>query len=197
MKSSLRVMTVTAMLAGVASVLMILEFPLPIFPEFLKMDFSELPALIGAFSFGPVAGVTIVLLKNAIHLTVTTTGGVGELANFIVGAALVLPAGMVYRFRKTRGGALLGMGIGVFTMAFVGIFANYYITVPFFTRVMVPEEVLIGICAAIIPAVDSLWKVVLLSITPFNLLKGVSIGLITFLTYKRLSWLIHGRAAKS
>jgi riboflavin transporter FmnP len=193
----LRKMTVTAMLAAVSFVLMLIQFPIPIFPSFLQFDFAELPALIGAFSFGPVAGVCIVLLKNMLHLTVTSTGGVGELSNFLVWSFLVLPAGLVYRYKKSIGGALLGTVLGVFAASAAGVFVNYYITIPFYINVMgLSEEIIIGICSAIIPAVDSLWKVVLISITPFNLFKGVLISLATFLTYKRLSWLIHGRYIK-
>jgi riboflavin transporter FmnP len=194
---NLRVMTATAMLAAISSVLMVLQFPLPIFPGFLQFDFSDLPALIAAFSFGPVAGVAVVLIKNAIHFTVTTTGGVGELSNFLVWSAFVLPTGFIYHFKKTRGGALLGMGAGIIVAAAAGVFVNYYITIPFYLNVMeLPEEVIIGMCSAIIPAVDNLWKVVLISITPFNLFKGTIVSLVTFFIYKQLSWLIQGRYTK-
>jgi riboflavin transporter FmnP len=188
-----RLMTITAMLAALSSVLMLLQFPLPIFPGFLQFDFSDLPALIGAFSFGPAAGVAIVLIKNAIHLTVTSTGGVGELSNFLVWSSFVFTAGFLYKRFKTRNGALLAMGVSVVVMAITGILVNYFITIPFYARVMIPLDAIIGICAAIIPSVDSLLKIVLLSITPFNLFKGIILCLVTFLTYKRLSWLIHGK----
>jgi riboflavin transporter FmnP len=189
-RPNIRVMTVSAMLAAVSAVLMFIEFPIPIFPSFLKFDFSDLPALIGAFSFGPIAGLAIELIKNLFHLLRTQTGGVGELANFIVGCALVLPAAIVYRKWKTRRGAVIGIVAGIVVMAIAAAFANYYITLPFFTSFM-PIDAIIEMCAKLIPAVDSKFDVVLLSIVPFNLMKGVVICLITFLLYKHLSRLIH------
>lgn len=191
-KVNVRMLTVCAMLTAIAAVLQFFDFPLPFFASFLKLDFSDIPALIGAFSFGPVAGVTIQLVKNLIHLFQTTSGGIGELANFIVGAALVLPAGIIYKVRKNRSGALLGMLAGTLLMAAAGALANYFILIPFYTKFM-PLEAIIDMCAAIIPAIDSLGKVILLSIVPFNIFKGVLVSLVTFLSYKRLSRLIHGK----
>ena len=111
---SVRKLTGTAMLSAIAYVLMFLDFSVPFMPSFIKMDLSELPALIGAFTYGPVAGVVICLVKNVIHLMITTTGGVGELSNFLLGASFVLVAGGVYRFKKSRKGALIGSVLGAF-----------------------------------------------------------------------------------
>ncbi|MCL2461392.1 MAG: ECF transporter S component [Defluviitaleaceae bacterium] len=177
------------MLAAISSVLMFLEFPMPLFPSFLKLDFSDLPALIGAFSMGPVAGLAIEMVKNLIHLTRTQSNGIGELANFLVGIALVMPAGLIYRHKKTRSGAVYGMIAGAVAMALVAALANYFILIPFYTTFM-PLDAIIAMCAAIIPAIDSLGKVILLSIVPFNLFKAVVVCLVTFLVYKRLSRLM-------
>ena len=106
--SSVRYMSVTAMLSAVAFILMFLDFSVPFMPAFIKMDLSELPALIGAFSMGPVCGILICLIKNVLHLFITTTGGVGELSNFLLGVAFVLPAGLIYRHKKSRRSALIG-----------------------------------------------------------------------------------------
>ena len=111
-KVSMRKLTGTAMLSAIAYVLMFLDFSVPFMPSFIKMDLSELPALIGSFAYGPVAGVIICLIKNVLHLFITTTGGVGELSNFLLGASFVLVAGGVYRFKKTRTGALIGSVLG-------------------------------------------------------------------------------------
>jgi len=177
------------MLAAVSAVLMFLEFPMPIFPSFLKLDFSDLPALIGAFSMGPLAGVVIELVKNLIHLTRTQSGGIGELANFLVGAALVIPAGFIYRGKRTRRGAVYGMAAGALVMTAVAALTNYFILIPFYTAFM-PLGSIISMCAAIIPAIDSLGKVILFSIVPFNLFKALIVCLVTFLVYKRLSRLM-------
>ena len=191
-KSNVRAMVMTAMLAAVSAVLMMLDFAMPIFPSFLKFDFSDLPALLGAFALGPLAGVFIELVKNLIHLLQTQTGGVGELANFLVGVALVLPAGFVYRFRKTRSGALLGMGAGVLTMAVAGGLANYFIVIPFYAQLM-PLDAIIGMCSKIIPAVNSMETMILFTFVPFNLFKGVTVSLITYVVYKRLAPVLHGK----
>lgn len=188
-KFNIRAMVSAAMLSAMAAVLMMFDFPLPFFPSFLKLDLSDLPALFGSFMFGPFVGSVIELIKNLVHLTRTQTGGVGELANFIIGAALVIPAGIVYKRRKTQGGALIGMGIGIALMAFAGALANYFILIPFYGNFM-PMDSIINMCAAIIPAIDSIEKVVLLSIVPFNIFKGAIICLVTYFTYKRLSKLI-------
>ena len=190
-KLNTRAMTMTGMLAAVASVLMFVEFPLPIFPSFVKLDFSDLPALIAAFALGPIAGFAVELVKNLVHLTQTQTGGIGELANFLVGCALVVPAGYIYQTRKTRKSALLGMGVGAITMAAVGALANYFILIPFFTAFM-PLDAIISMCAAIIPTIDSLETMILLSIVPFNLLKAAVVSGVTYLVYKRLSRFIQG-----
>jgi len=193
---STRVMVSMAMLTAVATVLMFLDFPMPIFPSFLKFDFSDLPAIIGAFAYGPVAGIIIELMKNLIHLLQTSTGGIGELANFLVGVALVVPAGIIYRAGgKSRAHALIGMAVGIVTMAIVAGFANYFILIPFFAKFM-PIEAIIDMCATLIPAVDSLFKVILFSIVPFNLFKGIIISLLTYVTYKRLSRVLHDRGAR-
>ena len=98
----MRFIAVTGILGAVSTVLMMLSFSVPFMPSFIKFDFSELPALIAAFSMGPLSGVAVCLIKNLINLTMTTTGGVGELSNFILGACLVLPAGLIYKYRKNR-----------------------------------------------------------------------------------------------
>ena len=189
---NIRAMTVTAMLAAVSSVLMFFDFPLPFFPSFVKLDFSDLPALIGAFSMGPAVGVAVEFLKNLIHLMQTESGGIGELANFLVGAALVFPAGLLYQRNKTRRGAVIGMLAGSITMAVVGALANYFILIPFYTAFM-PLDEIIKMCAAIIPAIDSFGEMILLSIVPFNLFKAAVVCTMTFFAYKRLSRLIQGR----
>ena len=113
----IRKMTVTAILAAVSTVLMFLSFNVPFMPSFIKMDFSELPALIAAFAYGPLSGVIVCLIKNLINLLSTQTGGVGELSNFILGCAFVLPAGLIYKHKKTKKSAVLGALLGAVIMA--------------------------------------------------------------------------------
>lgn len=190
----IRKMTVVAMLSAISLLLMLIETALPIFPAFLKLDLADLPALIGTFTYGPIAGIAIELIKNLVRLTYSSTGGAGDLANFLVGSALVFPAGLIYARMKTRKGALLGMLAGILSMTAMGALANYFIVIPFYTTVMgFSLESIIALCAQIIPAVDSLGKVIVFTIVPFNLLKGCLLCAITFLIYNKLSPIIKGR----
>ncbi len=187
--NNVRVITITAMLSSIASVLMFLDFPLPFFPAFIKFDFSELPPLIGAFMLGPWVGVAIELIKNLIHLTRTSTAGVGELANFLIGCAFVVPAGIIYKHNKTRTGAFIAMLAGIVCMTLIGVAANYFILIPFYSA-LIPIDKIIAMAAKVIPFIDSVEDVVFFSILPFNLFKGIIISLVAFLTYKKLSVII-------
>lgn len=194
-RGAVRRLTVTAVLAALSTALMYLEFSIPIVPGFLKYDFSDLPALIAAFGVGPVAGVAVELIKNVIHLPMTETGGVGELANFIIGTCYVLPAGLIYRYRKGKLGAFLGSLGGAVLAALMSLPINYYVTYPVYATLM-PMEGIIGAYSAIVPAANTLWRALLLVNLPFTLIKGlVNVGF-TFALYKRISPLIHGGTHK-
>jgi riboflavin transporter FmnP len=191
-----RYLTATAVLSALAAGLMFADFALPIFPVFLKLDFSELPALIAGFALGPVAAVAVELVKNLFHLIVkTSTGGVGELANFLIGVAFVLPASLLYRHLRSRKGALIGMLIGTLSIVAVGVVVNLFITIPFYAKVM-PMDVIIRMGTKILPWADTLPRLVLVFIAPFNLLKGLVISLVTFAVYKPISWVIKNLGRK-
>lgn len=187
-----RKLTGTAMLAAVAGVLMFFSFNVPLMPSFIKMDFSELPALMAAFAYGPAAGVTVCLVKNLINLFFTTTGGVGELSNFALGAMFSFTAGIIYQKMKNKKGAILGALIGSAVMAIVSVFSNYYIVYPVYTAFM-PMEAILGLYRAINPNIENLWQALLIFNMPFTFLKGLANLLITALIYKPLSPILHGR----
>lgn len=191
-KLRIRLIVVTGILGAISTILMMLSFSVPFMPSFIKMDFSELPALIAAFSMGPLSGVLVCLIKNVINLTMTTTGGVGELANFLLGCCLVLPAGFLYRFRRTRRGAFLGALIGSVAMGLVSLPINYYITYPIYAKFM-PLEAIIQQYQAIFPGVDGLFSCLLIFNVPYTFLKGLIDTVLTFLIYKHISPLIKGK----
>lgn len=189
-KMSVSKMTKIAMLSVLAFVLMQLELMLPIFPSFLKIDVSDLPALVGAFAMGPFAGVAIEAVKNLLHLFQTTTGGVGELANFLIGSALVVPAAWIYTKHKTKKSAFIGLMLGTVFMAITGSLMNYFVLIPFYTAFM-PIDAIIGLGTAVNPAIDSLWTLIVFGIFPFNVFKGIVVSLLTLLIYKRISPILH------
>lgn len=192
---NVRYMTMTAMLSAVAFVLMFLEFNVPFMPSFIKMDLSELPALIGAFAMGPASGVIICLIKNLLHLLMSTTGGVGELSNFILGALFVIPAGLMYKKKKGRKSALIGSLIGAVVMAVVSVFSNYFIVYRVYTAFM-PMDTIISMYQAILPSADTLLKCLVIFNMPFTFVKGLINVIITFLIYKHISPIIKGTQGK-
>ena len=184
-------LTITAMLGAIATILMFLEFSVPfLIPPFIKMDFSELPALLAAFSLGPVSGMAVCLIKNAVNLLHTTTGGVGELCNFLLGCCFVIPTGILYRYRKSRKYALVGAITGAVAMALFSVPINYFISYPFYTNFM-PLDTIIGMYQSLIPSVDGLLACLLIFNAPFTLLKGILDTVLAFLIYKPLSPLLH------
>lgn len=190
---NIRKLVLTGIFSGIGFVLMLLDFPLPfLIPSFIKLDFSELPALICAFAAGPVWGVAVCLIKNLLHLLVTTTGGVGELANFLLGAAFVLPAGLFYRFRKTKTGALWGCLAGAALAALVSVPVNYFITYPFYMNFM-PAEAILAAYQALLPSVNSLLQALVIFNMPFTFGKFAIDATVTFLIYKRLSPFLKGK----
>ena len=181
------------MLSAVSAVLMMVSFSVPLMPSFIKLDISEMPALIAAFSMGPLSGVMVCLIKNLINVCFTTTGGVGELSNFLLGCSLVLPAGLCYKFRKNRKMALIGSLAGAAAMALMSLPLNYFVTYPIYAKLM-PLEAIIGMYQAIAPSVDGLFRCLLVFNVPFTFVKGALDAAITFLIYKPLSPILHGRA---
>lgn len=183
-------LTVTAMLSAASAVLMFIDFPIPIMPSFIKLDVSEMPALLASFSLGPVYGVIVCLLKNLINLFRTTTAGVGEFCNFLLGAVFVLVAGLVYHKMRSRKGALIGSLIGAFMMAALSLPINYYITYPIYANFM-PMEAIVGMYSAIFPVVHNLFDCLLIFNVPFTFVKGLLDVWLTFLLYKSLSPVLH------
>ena len=193
---AIRYTAITAMFGALSFVLQLFEFPLPfLIPSFVEFDFSDLPALVASFSMGPVSGVLVVLIKNVIHLTMTTTGGVGELANFLLSAAFVGTAGVIYRFYKNRGGALFGSLSGAVAMSVISVPINYFITYPIYYNFM-SKDAILAAYQAIFPFVSDIYTCLWFFNAPFNLLKGLVITAITFFIYKHISLLIKGKKTK-
>lgn len=190
---TVRKLTVTAIMSALSFGLMIIDFSVPIMPAFIKFDISELPALITAFAYGPGYGVLVCLLKNALHLPISSTQFVGELSNFLMGAVFVFVAGIFYKIKRTRNFALIGSLVGNLAMAVACFAVNYFITYPIYMEILIPEEAILGMYQAILPSMDSIWKSILIFNVPFTFVKGLASVGITFLIYRKISPLLKGK----
>lgn len=185
-----RKITMIGMFSAIATILHILDFPVPFAPPFYKMDFSELPALVGTFAFGPVAGIMIEFCKIILKLLFksTSTAFVGELANFVIGCSFLLPASIIYLFRKNKKNAIIGCVTGTIIMTVFGTIFNAVYLLPKFAQLYgMPLESIIEMGTVINPAINSVTTLAILAVGPMNILKGGLVSIITLLIYKKLS----------
>lgn len=176
-------------MTAMAEVLMLLEIPLPLMPEFLKYDLSDIPALFAGFALGPVAGVIVEFLKNLLHLPFTKTQYIGEVANFICGSFFVFFGALVYSKIRNKKGVILSLCFGTLALTVASGFVNYFFNLPLYEKVMgFPTAVVIDLCdtANVFATIDSKLDVILMTFVPFNLFKGITISAITFLCYMPL-----------
>ncbi len=190
-----RMITGTAMLTAVAVALQYIEISIPIMPNFIKLDFSDLPELIGAFAYGPLAGVLIAFLKNLIHLAVSQSGFVGELSNFLLGAAFALTAGLIYKKKKTKKNALVAGVAGAVAMAAVSLPINYFIIYPLYYSILgFPEEAILQMYQLLLPSVKSIFQALIIFNVPFTFVKALISAVVTMIIYKPISPLLKGKA---
>lgn len=186
---NVRTMAQIGMLGAVAMVLMFFEIPLWFAPPFYKIDLSELPVLIGCFAMGPVAGVLIELVKILLYVVVhgTTTAGVGDIANFLIGCSFIVPAGLIYRRMMTKKGALIGMTVGTVVMTVLGCVLNAYVLLPFYaTAFGMPMDALVQMGTAVNASIKDVFGFVMLAVVPFNILKGILVSALTLALYKNI-----------
>ena len=186
-KLGVKALVQIGMLSAIAVVLMMFDIPLPFAPTFYKIDLSEVPVLVGCFAMGPMAGVLVELVKILLNLvlTGTQTAGVGEIANFIIGCSFCVPAGLIYRTRKS---ALIGMVTGTVLMIVIGCFVNAFVLLPTYAAAFgMPIDALVGMGTAVNSHITSLSTFVMFAVAPFNLVKGIVVSLIVFLIYKKIS----------
>ena len=190
-----KTMTKISVLGVISFILMYFKFPVVwLAPPFLKMDISDLPSLLGAFALGPLAGVLIQFLKNLLNLVFegTTTAGVGEFVNFFSGSVFAFIAGMIYFRKKNFKNAMLGLIVGIIAMTAIMAISNYYFIFPLYAKIFgLPIEKLVEMGAAVTNKVVDLKTMIIYTVVPFNLLKGLLTALITIIIYKRLSPVLH------
>lgn len=180
-------------LSAIAYILMFISLPLPIFPSFLKIDVSDIPAIFGGMSLGPWAGFTIVVVKNLLQaITASTTGGVGEFANVIIGGSYVLIICLAYRKIQSRKGILIGGLLGTIVMTIIGCIVNYYVMIPLYATVYgMPLDAIIQMGTIINPKVVDLFTFVVWMIAPFNILKASLMTIVTLPLYKKIGSLLN------
>ena len=186
-RTSTRTLVKISLLSAISFVLMFVEMPIPgLFPSFLKIDISDIPALVAGLAMGPIAGFAVEGVKNFLHfITATSTGGVGELANLVVGGAFVVTSSTVYAYKKNLRGIVTGFILATIVMALVGSIMNYFVMLPFYGKFM-GMEAIIGMGKAVNPRVNDLLSFVLWFIAPFNIIKGILISIVTIPLYKKL-----------
>lgn len=190
---STKKITMIGMFSAISAVLMVFEMPMPFAPSFYKLDFSEIPALITGFAFGPVAGVMVEFCKIVLKLFLksTSTAFVGELANFAVGCSFILPSSVIYLYKKNKKNAIIACAVGTLILTVFGTAFNAIYLLPKFAQLYgMPLDAIVGMGTAINPAIKDVTSLVVMAVAPLNLIKGGSVSLITMLVYKKLSVLI-------
>lgn len=186
--------TYTAVFAAIATVLMYFEFPIPFMPPFLKVDLSGAVVLIGAFIFGIGPAITMIGIKDLIHLTQSQTAGSGELADFLMLSTLVITAVLIYRLHKSRKMAAAGCLCGSAAMACMGMLTNYFLIIPFYVSGMGWNlDAIFDLCRAVNPSINGMGAYLLAGVLPFNLIKGFILTVITMVVYKKLSVFIKSK----
>ena len=189
-RMDIHMITKISILGALSFILMMLQFPMPIAPAFYQLDFSEVIVLIGGFALGPWAAVCIEGLKIILNLIIngTMTMGVGEIANFLIGCAFVLPAILIYRKEKTKKHAFVGLLVGIVCMTLMGIVMNYFVLIPAYTAFAnIPLATILSMGNAINSSINGLWGLILICVVPFNIVKGVLVSAIVALCYKKVS----------
>lgn len=182
-------MTKVGMLSVIAFILMYFQLPITfVAPPFMKLDISDLPVLMGAFTMGPVFGIIIAALKNIMHIIFkgTMTAGIGELSNFLISSTFAFVSAYFYRKHRTYKGAIISLTLGVLAMTCLAMLSNYFVVFPLYAKVM-PMDAIIEMGSAITPRITGLFSMMIYSVLPFNLIKGFTTAAVMMLVYKKIS----------
>ncbi|RDY25291.1 ECF transporter S component [Romboutsia weinsteinii] len=188
---STQVLVKVAILSAIAYILMFISMPIPgVFPDFLKIDISDIPGIFGGMALGPVAGFVIIAIKNCLQaITASFTGGIGELANTIIGGTYVFILCYSYKKRSDIKGVLVGFLLGTIGMTIMGAVMNYFVMMPLYGKMM-GLDAIIGMGSAINPKINDLLSFVIWMIVPFNIIKAIIMSLVTLPLYKKMGKLI-------
>ncbi len=187
------------LMGAVSAVLMLLRFPIPFMPPFLSFDLSGVMEMMGGLMFGPMEALCIIVVKILLQLVMqgSMSLGTGELQNFILSSAYVLPAVLIYHRKKTKKSAIIGMTVSSVIVAVVAVITNLYLIIPFYVKLFgMSMGDIISMCSAVNPAMKDTVSLVIFGLVPFNLIKYGATSVVTFIIYKRLSGVIRGIIAR-
>lgn len=183
-------LAITAIFSAMASILMFWELPVPLMPSFIQFDFSLLPCLIGNFILGPIGGILIALFKNIIHLIFKgfgATGGIGNIADFIVCLLIIIPSSLFYKKYPNIKGAIIGLIIGSFCSAIIGgLVFNAIVVYPLYDKFLLPMDAIINMYKQIRPSSSGLWEVLAIFNMPYTFAKCIILSIVTIIVYKPL-----------
>ena len=185
-----RRLTITALFAAIATILMYIEFPLPLMPPFLKVDISGAVILIAVVALGLKEGIFVLAIKDLIHLMSTKTGGVGELADFIMMTAMAVALYLVMKKYKGTKGVIYGTVAAGAALIVVGMLTNRFMLIPFYSKTIMPLDAIISLCQNINPKITSINGYIIWGVVPFNLVKGIIVGFMTVLLHKKIGSVI-------
>jgi len=181
-----------SILAVIGTILTIINMSVPGFPPFLKLDLGNIPAVIGAIAMGPMAAVFIELIKNLLKFIVdTSTGGIGEFANFMVGIGYIIPFAIIYKKNPTKKGFIIGATVGVIVMTIMGAVLNYFVLIPMYAILMGGQELIISMAAVANSSITDLRTLILIGIIPFNMFKGIVVSVVGYALYQSLKPVIN------
>lgn len=187
-----RFMVQIAILSALSFLLMMLEFPIPFMPPWLKIDLSEIPIIFAGFSMGPVAGIFVALIKNVLHFILKNNDGtmVGEIASFLVGVALIVPAAIIYRKNPSKKQMLIALTVGSVVMIIVATLLNYFVLLPVYAKIFMPMDKLIAMASKVNPMIKGMGTLIFVGVVPFNVIKCIILIIVTLLLYDRLAPLL-------
>ena len=187
------------LMGAVSAVLMLIRFPIPFMPPFLSFDLSGVMEMMGGLMFGPAEALCIIVVKILLQLVMqgSMSLGTGELQNFILSSAYVLPAVLIYHRKKTKKSAIVGMAVSSIIVAVVAVITNLYLIIPFYVKLFgMSMDDIISMCSAVNPAMKDTVSLVIFGLVPFNLIKYGATSVVIFIIYKRLSGVIRGIIAR-
>lgn len=191
---STKEITRIGILSAISAILIMINFPIPFFPNIYKIDFSAIPCLLCGFALGPIPGLTCVALSSLLNILLeggSTTFYIGEITNFLILSSFILTSSFMYKKKHTKEGAVQSLIVSVIVSSLVSIIVNYYFSLPRYETLMnISIDDILLLVPKYFTFIKNKLSFVLFCSFPFNIIKCVCNSIITVLLYKRISPLI-------